>query len=285
MPVAAVNGTELFYGDVGAGPPIVFLHGAAFDSSTWAGQVERLSPQFRCIAYDRRGSSRSPYVADVSLEGEVDTDDAAALIRLLGATACILVASSAGGRVALDLLLRHPGLVRGAVLGEPAVFELDPDEGAAFQAAARSAVHRAFADRGPRAAVDAFAELVDPADWRSAGEEERNRRRDNHPALLRLIEGWPAPLTAERLEELDTPCVVVMGSRTLPVFRGVATVVAGAIPGARLVEIAGAGHQTYLHDPDTFAGIVIDFAAALGFRPQGTVKTLASSSRDVIPSF
>jgi pimeloyl-ACP methyl ester carboxylesterase len=136
-----------------------------------------------------------------------------------------------------------------------------------------------------RAAIDAFAELVDPAEWRLAGEEERNRRRDNHPALLRLLQARPAPLTAERLEELDTPCVVVMGARTLPVFRGVATVVAGRIPGARLVEMAGAGHQTYLHDPDAFAGIVADFARGLQLPHQGTVKTLESSSRDVIPSF
>src|SRR4051812_25234298 len=111
MPVAAVSGADLFYADVGVGPPIVFLHGAVTSSSSWAGQIERLSPQFRCIAYDRRGSSRSPYVADESLEGTGDADDAAALIRLLDARPCILVASSAGGRVALELLLRHPGLV------------------------------------------------------------------------------------------------------------------------------------------------------------------------------
>jgi pimeloyl-ACP methyl ester carboxylesterase len=103
--------------------------------------------------------------------------------------------------------------------------------------------------------------------------------------LLRLLQARPAPLTAERLEELDTPCVVVMGGRTHPVFRGIATVVAGSIPGARLEEMAGAGHQTYLHDPDAFAGIVADFARGLQLLPQGTVKTLESSSRDAIPSF
>jgi pimeloyl-ACP methyl ester carboxylesterase len=182
-------------------------------------------------------------------------------------------------------MLRHPGLVRGAVLAEPAVFELDPHEGPAFLAAARSAVQRALAERGPRAAVDAFAELVDPAEWRSAAEADRNRRRDNHRALLRLIQAQPAPLTTECLEGLHTPCVVVMGTQTQPVFRGLARVVAGCIPGARLVEMAGAGHQTYLHDPDAFAGIVVEFARGLHLPPQGTVKTFESSSRDVIPSF
>jgi pimeloyl-ACP methyl ester carboxylesterase len=285
MPIAAVNGAELFYEDVGAGPRMVFLHGTVGSSSSWAGQLARLSPQFRCIAYDRRGSSRSPYGAEGNPKRTRDADDAAALIRLLGAPPCILIASSAGGRVALDLLLRHPDLVRGAVLSEPAVFELDPAEGPGFQAAARSAVQQALAEKGPRAAVDAFAELVDPAEWRSAEEEGRNRRRDNHPALLRLMQAQPTPLTTERLEEIDTPCVVVMGTRTHPVFRGVATVVAGCIPGARLVEMAGAGHQTYLHDPDAFAGIVVDFARGLQHPPQGAVKTLESSSRDVIPSF
>ena len=266
MPTARANGTSLYYEDVGAGPPLLFVHGTVTDASTWAGQVGRLSPEFRCIAYDRRGSSRSPLGGPADAVAGVDADDAAALIRLLGAAPCIVVASSAGGRIALELMERHRQLLAGAVLSEPAVFELDPGDHSTFDLAVRSAVQRGLATGGPRSAVEAFARVIDPVEWASATEEERDRRRDNHPAMLRILGSPPDPLTGRHLQAMQIPCTVVAGAETHDVFRRIAEVLAASIPGARLVEVAGSGHQTYAGRPEQFAQIVREFARSV-FRP------------------
>lgn len=60
MAEIGVNGTTLYYEERGEGRPLLFSHGMCGDASVWADQVQRLAPQFHCIAYDRRGHSRSP---------------------------------------------------------------------------------------------------------------------------------------------------------------------------------------------------------------------------------
>lgn len=176
---------------------------------------------------------------------------------------CIVVASGAGGRIALELMGRHRQLLAGAVLSEPAVFELDPGDHSTFDVAVRSAVQRALAASGPRSAVEAFARVIDPVEWASAVEEERDRRRENHPALLRILGSPPNPLTGRHLQALHIPCTVVAGTETHDVFRRIAEALAASIPGARLVEVAGSGHQTYANRPEQFARIVRELARSV----------------------
>ena len=51
---------ELYYEDLGSGPPVVLLHGWPLDSRSWEPQVHALlAAGHRVIAYDRRGFGRS----------------------------------------------------------------------------------------------------------------------------------------------------------------------------------------------------------------------------------
>src|SRR5687768_4130322 len=125
MSAVRVNGSDLYYQERGSGPAILFVHGMCGFAEVWDGQVDRLAPDFRCVAYDRRGHSRSP-LGDVGQRTvELHADDAAGLIRALGLAPCLLVGSSGGARVALDVVRRFPELLSGAVLSEPPVFALD----------------------------------------------------------------------------------------------------------------------------------------------------------------
>jgi pimeloyl-ACP methyl ester carboxylesterase len=49
-----VNGTALEYTEVGAGEPVVFVHGSASDYRTWHLQQEAFAERFRVITYSRR---------------------------------------------------------------------------------------------------------------------------------------------------------------------------------------------------------------------------------------
>lgn len=263
MPTASVNGTSLYYDDVGEGPPLLFIHGTVTDASSWAGQIERLSSSFRCIAYDRRGSSRSPWGVPSEAETNIDAVDAALLIRQLRAVPCVVVATSAGGRIALELMVNYSHLLTGAVLSEPTAFELDPEDHSTFDIAVQSAVQNALAKEGPRAAVERFAIEIDPVEWASTSEDERERRRGNHTALLRLMNSAPKLLTLRHLEGIKLPCIVVAGSQTHDVFRRVAAVLASTIPEARLIEFPGSGHQTYVNQPEDFARVIREFATSV----------------------
>lgn len=132
MPTISVNGTNLYYEQMGSGQSMLFIHGMCGDASVWADQMQRLSPNFRCVAYDRRGHSRSPLGQIAERTVELHADDAAQLILNLGLAPCVLVASSGGARVAVDVARRYPHLIGGAVLSEPPLLALAPDEGRSF---------------------------------------------------------------------------------------------------------------------------------------------------------
>src|SRR3954449_732430 len=115
-------GVELAYEDSAAGDPaVVLVHGPAADRSVWRGAV----PGTRTIAYDRRGygSSGAPEPYDRTTVAE-QAEDLAALVGRLGADPAVGAGVDFGALVVLDVLKRHPGRLRGAVLVDPPVFQL-----------------------------------------------------------------------------------------------------------------------------------------------------------------
>jgi 3-oxoadipate enol-lactonase len=178
MPTVLLNGAELYYEDRGSGPCVLFIHGMCGNGNVWNGQVDRLANRFRCVTYDRRGHSRSSLGEIEQRTVEMHGDDAVALIRALDLAPCLLVGSSGGGRIALDVMLRYPGLLCGAVLSEPPLFAVDPAGAAQFQAEVRPKLQQAMAAGGPPAAVDAFFDFVCPGlGGRSMSSAERSTGR------------------------------------------------------------------------------------------------------------
>lgn len=63
MPYIKTTGapaSEIYYQDLGKGPPVVLIHGWPLSHRMWEGQVNALTEAgFRCIAYDRRGFGES----------------------------------------------------------------------------------------------------------------------------------------------------------------------------------------------------------------------------------
>ena len=261
MPSVSLNGADLYYEAHGAGPPVLFVHGMCGNANVWDDQAARLAGRFRCLTYDRRGHSRSSLGAVQQRTVGLHGDDAAALIRALGLAPCLLVGSSGGARVALDVVRRYPELLRGAVLSEPPLFALDPAGGARFQAELRPALEQALAAGGPRAAVDVFFEHVCPGLWRMLDEERREGYRANAGELLPDLQMPPYQVGRDDLARVRVPCLVLKGDRSHPVLMRIADRLAEALPGAELVTVRGCGHVTYAEQPAAFAAAVRAFAA------------------------
>lgn len=60
LTTSATPTTDLFFQDLGDGPPVVLIHGWPLSLRMWESQVAALTAAgFRCIAYDRRGFGES----------------------------------------------------------------------------------------------------------------------------------------------------------------------------------------------------------------------------------
>jgi esterase len=99
----------LAFTDVGDGEPLVVLHGLFGSSRNWASFARSLSGRYRILAIDLPNHGMSEWSDAVSYEMQAEAV-ANFLIRheLQGAT---LLGHSMGGKVAMALALKQPGLV------------------------------------------------------------------------------------------------------------------------------------------------------------------------------
>ena len=263
MATASIAGSDLYYYESGEGPAILFIHGLLTDADTWRDQLTSLSSEFRCVAFDRRGNSRSPMGGVDFPSPELHALDAAELIDELGLRPCLLVASSMGGVVAIELMRRTPELVRGAVLSEPAIFSLDPVGGPALVRSISVNVQRALDTSGFRAASAVFSRILDGRAWEIATREERARITANVPVLLRVLQRDEYHIETEELSRIQVPCLVIQGDDSPRAFGSIARRLSGLLPDSALVTLANCGHLTYLHQPENFSALVREFSENL----------------------
>lgn len=114
-------GTMIRVQELGAGPPVLFLHGGSTCGTSWADLAIRL-PGFRCLLIDRPGTGLSdPLCAPVrDLEGLAALADVLVpdILDALGLASADIVATSFGGYFALRAALTAPERVgRMAILG------------------------------------------------------------------------------------------------------------------------------------------------------------------------
>jgi pimeloyl-ACP methyl ester carboxylesterase len=140
------DGTRLFYTDSGPGRPVLLLHGWTCDGADWSWQEPELEPRYRVLNLDQRGHGRSDAPRG-SYRPQVLADDAAAFLEAVApGQAAVVFGHSMGGIVASALAVRHPELVAGLVLVDPAYHA--PDE---------TLKQLVDAIRGPSPAVSAAA--------------------------------------------------------------------------------------------------------------------------------
>ena len=115
MPVAALNGVQLYFEVQGSGDPVLVLHGFSGCSQDWS----MLTPDFRAgrqlIIPDLRGHGRSTN-PDTIFRHDAAARDMIALLDHLGITSFKGLGVSGGGNVLLHLATRHPERVKAMVL-------------------------------------------------------------------------------------------------------------------------------------------------------------------------
>jgi pimeloyl-ACP methyl ester carboxylesterase len=100
---------ELYYEDIGYGPPVVLLHGWPFDHAMWEEQIFALaSGGCRVVAYDRRGFGKSSKPAD-GYNFNRFVDDLKALLDALDLHDVTLVGFSMGAAEVVRYMSRHLG--------------------------------------------------------------------------------------------------------------------------------------------------------------------------------
>jgi pimeloyl-ACP methyl ester carboxylesterase len=128
---ARVDDLNMYYEIHGDGRPLILLHGAYMTIETMGPILPGLASTRQVIAVEQQGHGRTADV-DRPLTYERMADDTAALARHVGIDNADVVGYSMGGGVALQLAIRHPGLVRKLVVAS-ASFASDGMHAAALE--------------------------------------------------------------------------------------------------------------------------------------------------------
>jgi pimeloyl-ACP methyl ester carboxylesterase len=271
MPIAESNGVELHYRRVGAGEPLVLVHGSWVDGGVWGGVVPLLSRSFEVVSYDRRGHGRSSSAGRGSVGDDVE--DLAALIGSLELGPAHVAGTSFGGSIALRLTATRPELARSVTIHEPPFFDLlradDSPELAELRlrlAAVAGRLESGDIEGGARLYFDEVAET--PGGWDGLDQGRRELLLSNAPTYLDHCRDPDAfRIDPEDLAAVASPALVTHGDRRPPLFRRIVEMVSAVMPGARSEAIPGAAHDPQVTHPRGYAELIESFARVAVARP------------------
>lgn len=229
-----IDGYMLAVVAFGSGPRTLVAHGGWVGSwELWQEPFQLMHPRWRCVSFDHRGSGASTFPPD-SIAPDALVDDLFRVLDHFEIGSCVLAGESLGALTCLQAVLRDPSRFDGLVLvdGAPAATE---EQMAPLVNGSRSdypATVGAF--------VDACVPEADSDHIRHWAREILLRAEPE--AAARVLESHYEAGVAPDITQVSVPTLLIHGENDAIVPLGLAQAVAGAIPGAELAVIEGAGH-------------------------------------------
>ncbi len=260
MAMFTYRGRSLHYETLGAGQPVVLIHGFSNFGLSWMQQLPLLvNSGYQVIVPDLYGHGLSAPAEQVTSVEEL-ADDIHALLEHIGTGPAVLCGLSLGGMVALQFALAHPERTRGLVIAnsratfaEPHLKEvvaswiamLEQPDGAKrrFEAAWPILLNEAFRQSPSGAAVfEMWAALA----ARTAGS-----------SLANVARGMTSFDVLAQLGAIKAPTLVVSGEHDKLFPPAQSAEVADGIPGARFVTIPSAAHISCLDSAAEFNRLLL----------------------------
>ena len=230
---AQIRGISLYYEIHGRtdGVPLVLLHGGGSTiDSTWGRVLPIFAAHRRVIALEEQAHGRTSD-RDAPLTFESSADDVAALLQVLKVDKADLMGFSNGASVALEVAIRHPGLVR------KLVFASSMTKRSGAQPQFWEFIGKAGFEDMPQALKDAFLRVnPDPAKLRNM--------HDKDLARMRNFRDVPDAEVAA----IRAPTLVMLGDHDV-VRPEHAFELTKLIPGSRLLILPG-DHGDYIGEVD-----------------------------------
>ena len=237
----------------GEGPALVLLHSGVCDRRMWDAQWPALiEAGYRVVRCDFRGFGGTP-AADGPCN---DAEDVLDLLDALGMGRAALIASSYGGRVALEIAARWPDRVSAMALLCSAL----PGHEPTAERHSFNEREEALLEAGDiAAAVELGVETLLGPDADDAA-REAVRQMQRHAFEVQLAAEEFEPVTADfELSAVQAPCLVVSGGHDMADFRQIAALLAGRLTDAQQAELPWAGHLPSMERPSAVTDLLVGF--------------------------
>ncbi|MFQ5897845.1 MAG: alpha/beta fold hydrolase [Candidatus Methylomirabilia bacterium] len=270
MPLARLNGVNLFYEEVGQGVPLVFVHEFAGDCQSWHLQVRFFARRYRTITYNARGYPPSDVPEDPAAYSQSQAvEDLKGVLDHLELRKAHICGLSMGGYATLLFGLAYPDRALSLTVagcgygsgGDRAEFRRDVEH-----------VVRRFEEEGMGKVADFYARgptrvqfmEKDPRGWREFSDQLAAQSAQGHALTMRGVQMTrPSVFDLEqRLERLELPTLIIAGDEDDPCLEP-SIFMKRKIPRAGLLVIPKSGHTINLEEPEAFNRAVLDFITAV----------------------
>ncbi|MFN2586854.1 MAG: alpha/beta fold hydrolase [Actinomycetota bacterium] len=261
-----------------AAPPLLLIHGLGASKASWLTVVPRLARRHRVVAVDLPG-----FGATSKPRGRYDAPWFAkhvlSFMEVTNLRDALVAGNSMGGRVAMELAMREPHMVRAiACLSPVAAFYERPFLWAARWARPEAGI---LALRLPRAYLsDQLRHLfADPKrlhdDWYEAAIDDFLQTWRRPTARMAFFASLKNIYVEEpegeagfwsRLEKLQVPALYVYGRQDVLISPRFGGRVARALPAAKVEVWDDCGHAPQLEHPERTAEAMLAFFASVGSR-------------------
>lgn len=229
---ADIDGLSMYYEVHGRnGVPLALIHGGGSTlDSTFGRILPKLAERRRVIAMELQAHGRTGDRPG-ELSFERDADDVASLLGKLGIAKADILGFSNGGHTAIEIALRHPGLVRKLILAS-AFYKRDAAPKAFWQG-----FDHVTLEHMPKVLRDAFLAVnPDPAALRNMFDKDVRK--------MKPFRGW----SDEQMRSIRGPVLVINGNRDVGSLEH-AVAMCRVLPHSELAVFPG-GHGTYLGSLD-----------------------------------
>lgn len=246
-------------------PPLLIVHGLYGSARNWNVIAKRLSAERDVLAVDQRNHGDSPWFDSHSYPDMAA--DLAEVIRAHGGQMDV-AGHSMGGKAAMLLALREPGLIRRLAVADIAPIAYQHDQTQYIHAmrgldltglTTRSEADRRLAQSLDDPALRAF--FLQSLDLRAAGGPLWRLNLDVLEAEMPKIVGWPED-EARALPRFENRALFVTGAASGYVRAENRDLIRSYFPAARMARIEGAGHWLHADKPREFEEILRLFFAA-----------------------
>ena len=255
MPFVDTGSARICYTRDGSGPPVLLIQGVGIIGNGWKPQVEGLKDRFTLITIDNRGIGQStcdePFTIEAMAADVLAVADAERIDRFH------LVGHSMGGIIAQHIALQAPHRLLSLAL--LCTFLKGRQGTMIAPAMLGTAIRSRIGTRRMRRR--AFVELVMPSDYLATQDRDRlcadlgelfgRDLADQPPIIMQQLKAMGRFDASTRLAALkDIPTLVVSAQHDCIARPEYGRALATAIPGARYIEIRGAGHAVVIQKAD-----------------------------------
>jgi pimeloyl-ACP methyl ester carboxylesterase len=249
---------------VGDEYPIVLIMGFTANMDWWDPElVDALSRKYRVLIFDNRGAGRTVTSDDGEFTSEMLADDTIALMDAKGIKRANILSMSMGGLIAQELALKYPHRVNNLVLGCTFC-------GGQHMIQASQEVMQILMDRsgGLDGLFDRVLKLMFTKDFLDANpdyvkhfKKRYLRASISNANALRQLMACAKSDTYDRLPEIKNPTLVATGTDDVLIPPQNSQMLAGRIPGAKLIKYKGSGHGFMSQEREAFIKDLLDFLA------------------------